>query len=47
MALILEAQLLWKEPYAFKLPSPQSEDEERFLVLGQTHSKTHTEIITY
>lgn len=42
-----EAQLLWEDPYAFELPSLQSGDEERFLVLGQIHSKIYTAIITY
>jgi len=42
-----EAQKLWKDPYAFELPSPQSEDEERFLVLGKIDSKNYTAIITY
>ena len=42
-----EAQALWKDPYSFDLPSPQSKDEERFLVLGQIKSKNYTAIITY
>lgn len=42
-----EAQKLWEDPYAFELPSPQSEDEERFLVLGKINSKNYTAIITY
>ena len=42
-----EAQRLWEDPYSFELPSPQSEDEERFLVLGQIDSKNYTAIITY
>jgi uncharacterized DUF497 family protein len=42
-----EAQKLWKDPYSFELPSPQSEDEERFLVLGKIDSKNYTAIITY
>ena len=42
-----EAQKLWEDPYAFELPSPQSEDEERFLVLGKIDSKNYTAIITY
>jgi len=42
-----EAQELWKDPYSFELPSPQSEDEDRFLVLGQIKSKNYTAIITY
>jgi len=42
-----EAQELWKDPYSFELPSAQSEDEDRFLVLGRIHSKNYTAIITY
>jgi uncharacterized DUF497 family protein len=42
-----EAKELWKDPYAFKLPSVQSEDEKRFLVLGQIGSKNYIAIITY
>jgi len=42
-----EAQKLWDDPYSFELPSPQSEDEERFLVLGKINSKNYTAIITY
>jgi len=42
-----EAQKLWEDPYSFELPSPQSEDEDRFLVLGQIKSKNYTAIITY
>jgi len=42
-----EAQKLWDDPYAFEIPSPQSEDEERFLVFGQINSKNYTAIITY
>jgi uncharacterized DUF497 family protein len=38
---------LWKDPYAFEIPSLQSEDEERFLVLGQIDKKNWTAIITY
>jgi uncharacterized DUF497 family protein len=34
-----EAQALWEDPYSFELSSPQSKDEERFLVLGQIKSK--------
>jgi len=41
------SQKLWEDPYAFELPSPQSEDEERFLVLGKINSKNYTAIITY
>ena len=43
----LEAQELWNDPYSFELPSSQSEDEERFLVLGRIQSKYFTAIITY
>ena len=42
-----EAQKLWEDPYSFEIPSSQSEDEERFLVLGQINSKNYTAIITY
>jgi uncharacterized DUF497 family protein len=42
-----EAQKLWEDPYSFELSSPQSEDEERFLILGQIDSKNYTAIITY
>ena len=42
-----EAQKLWEDPYSFEIPSPQSEDEKRFLVLGQINSKNYTAIITY
>jgi len=42
-----EAQKLWDDPYSFEMPSKQSEDEERFLVLGQINSKHYTAIITY
>ena len=42
-----EAQELWRDPYAFELPSSQSEDENRFLVLGKIGNKNWTAIITY
>jgi len=42
-----EAQRLWEDPYSFEIPSPQSEDEDRFLVLGRIDSKNYTAIITY
>jgi len=42
-----EAQRLWEDSYSFEIPSPQSEDEDRFLVLGQINSKNYTAIITY
>lgn len=42
-----EAKELWEDPYSFELASPQSEDEERFLVLGQISSKNYTAITTY
>jgi len=42
-----EAKELWKDPYAFEIPSSQSEDEDRFLVFGQIHKKHWTVIITY
>jgi uncharacterized DUF497 family protein len=43
----IEAQKLWEDPYSFELTSPQSEDEDRYLVLGQIDSKNYTAIITY
>ena len=42
-----EAKELWEDPYSFEIPSPQSEDEERFLVFGKINSKNYTAIITY
>jgi len=42
-----QAKELWNDPYAFELPSPQNEDEKRFLVLGEINSKNYTAIITY
>jgi len=42
-----EAKDLWKDPYVFELPSLKSEDEDRFLVLGQIKNKHWTAIITY
>ena len=42
-----EAQKLWEDPYSFEIPSSQSEDEERFLVLGRINAKNYTAIITY
>ena len=42
-----EAKELWKDPYSFELKSLQSDDEERFLVLGLINSKNYTAIITY
>ncbi len=42
-----EAKELWKDPYAFEMPSSQNEDEERFLVLGRIDNKNWTAIITY
>ncbi len=42
-----EAKILWEDPYAFELPSLQSYDEERYLVLGRIGSKNYTAIITY
>ncbi len=42
-----QAKELWNDPYAFEIPSPQSEDEDRFLVLGQINLKNYTAIITY
>ena len=42
-----EAQDLWDDPYSFELPSQNSDDEDRFLVLGSINSKNYTAIITY
>ena len=42
-----EAKELWNDPYAFEIPSLQSKDEERFLVLGKIDYKNYTAIITY
>jgi len=42
-----QAKELWNDPFSFELPSSQSEDEDRFLVLGQINSKNYTAIITY
>jgi len=42
-----EAQKLWQDPYAFEIPSLNSKDEDRFLVLGQIDLKNYTAIITY
>ena len=42
-----EAQELWDDPYSFELPSLQSGEEERFLVLGQINAKNYTAIVTY
>jgi len=42
-----EAKKLWQDPYAFEIPSLNSKDEDRFLVLGQIDSKNYTAIITY
>ena len=42
-----EAKELWEDPYSFEIPSLQSENEDRFLVLGQINSKNYTAIITY
>jgi len=41
------AKELWNDPYSFEIPSPQGEDEHRFLVLGQINLKSYTAIITY
>ncbi|MGE0738323.1 BrnT family toxin [Sulfurimonas sp.] len=43
----VEAQELWEDPYSFEIASPQSEDEERYLVLGRIGTKHFTAIITY
>ena len=29
-----EAKELWEDPYSFEIPSTQSEDEDRFILLG-------------
>ncbi len=42
-----EAQKLWKDPYSFEIPSLQSDEEIRLLVLGRINSKNYTAIITY
>ena len=42
-----EAQQLWEDPYSFEIPSLQSADEERYLVLGRIDTKNYTAIITY
>ncbi len=42
-----EAKELWEDPNAFEIPSTNSEEEDRFLVLGQINSKNYTAIITY
>jgi len=42
-----EAKEIWNDPYSFEIPSPQSEDEDRFLVFGQINFKNYTVIITY
>ena len=42
-----QAKELWNDPYSFELPSSQSEDEDRLLVLGKINSKNYTAIITY
>ena len=42
-----EAKELWKDPYAFEIPSLKSEDEDSFLVFGQINGKNWTAIITY
>jgi len=43
----VEAQKLWHDPFAFEIPSLNSKNENRFLVLGQINSKNWTAIITY
>ncbi len=42
-----EAKRLWKDPYAFEIPSLKCKEENRFLVFGQINSKNYTAIITY
>lgn len=42
-----EIKKLWKDPYSFELPSSQSEDEYKFLILGQINLKNYTTIITH
>lgn len=43
----VEAKELWEDPYSFEISSLQSEDEERYLVLGRIGTKHFTAIITY
>ena len=42
-----QAKELWNDPYSFELPSLQSKDEDRLLVVGQINLKNYTAIITY
>jgi len=42
-----EAKELWDDPYAIEIPSLNSQDEDRFLVLGKIGLKHYTAIITY
>lgn len=42
-----EAKELWIDPYAFELPSKNSIDEERYLVIGKIDIRLYTAIITY
>jgi len=42
-----EAKKLWRDPYAFEIPSLNSQEEDRFLVLGKIGLKNYTAIITY
>ena len=42
-----DAQELWEDPFAFEIPSKQSNAEDRFLVLGMIGVKNYTAIITY
>ncbi len=42
-----EAKELWTDPYSFELPSKNSIDEERYLVIGKINIKLYTAIITY
>ena len=42
-----EAKELWDDPYVIELPSLNSQDENRSLVLGKIGLKYYTAIITY
>lgn len=41
-----EAQALWLDPNAFRLPSGVPTDEERWLVIGRIGAKLWTAIVT-
>ena len=42
----LEAQALWKDPYALEIRA-KSEDEDRFLIIGRIDSKHWSAVVTY